>query len=355
MRAPRSLSTISGCSELITWLGGEFPPEGTTFCPTNAALDTFAASAGYRGWRALFEAAQAQPDRWRPFLARVMSFHKTSAAVLPSSQVTAGRSGPFDSLSPARRGADGRVESWLSFSLDRSRSSGRLTLLTPSKQRVPVVGTDMVSVDGSVAVHAVGVVAMPPDTYTTVMRALRSDPALSQTASLLGAGGRPAEQAAGAGATFLAPTNAAWRAMRASGWMGGLTQSAVSGDTTLATAMTRYLTLAPTSDGSPALSRDDVIRAWRLAGSKALLSAPTGLVVGGEAQRLMFAYDEAGDKLYALGARNLAASPAMAGGAVGTRTLYAGTSTVLVSGDWVPLPLRSGVRRLDKVEPPAWW
>ena len=207
--------------------------------------------------------------------------------------------------------------------------------------------------------HSINAVVMPPDTYHTLLRALRSDTALSQTAAQLNLGAKAALGAAGTAATVVAPTNSAWLAMAAgptTGWLGGLATATVKRTPALAAAIAKYLVLRVPGTGE-ALSRDQVIAAWRRAGSRSLLAATTDLVVDGEAQRVLLSYNEASDSLYVLGPRNLNSAPTIAAATAGAgaRTLYAGCSTVLVVDGFVPLPLKTGLPKFDTVAPPAWW
>lgn len=142
-------STISGCEALIAWLGGTFPPEGgTTFCPSNAALDAFARASGLRNWAALFAAAQANAAQWRPYLQRVVDYHQTSAAVLSLSVIATGSNGPYQTQAVAKRAADGAVLEYATWRVQRSGKK-TLTLITPSNQRATVTDVDVVNDPGA--------------------------------------------------------------------------------------------------------------------------------------------------------------------------------------------------------------
>lgn len=388
------------------------PPQ---LCPTNTAFNSFATASGFANWGALSAAAEAAPGLWRPYLQRLWDYHRLPDTQLSMASISSGKSGPYETALVLTRDADGNPLTRAALSAERTGTSARVVFVTPGKQRVTITGADVASIEGVVAVHAVGAVIMPPDTFHTLARALRGNtqlrmsvsaaarlrlcgaaaplgrrhlrlrrawlcacagssrltppsPSSAQATYMAGGAMRAAMNNAGTGGTVVAPLDTAWKGMRwptkppPPTWPGGATGSAISTSAPLKAALSQYLTVRvpargpELAGGFETLTRERLVALWQQAGGPGLMALPTALTVAGDQQQLYYTYDRAADKLYIVGGRNTASTPMMAGGELGARVLYAGTATLLTAGGAAaPLPLRTGVAKFDAQPLPPWY
>jgi hypothetical protein len=179
------------------------------FCPTNTALEAFARISGYRtGFADLIADAKARPAAWRAYLDRLLSYH-FAPEYMPADKLL-GRAGPIPTGLVTSRDAAGKPAE--SATLTAAVAAQKVSLLAAgSKVRVPVIGSNLYLTKGA-AVHAVGKVLMPPDTYATLAAALKADKRLLTTTRYAGLNLRSVAAKAGTWATVRGGRRARGRA-----------------------------------------------------------------------------------------------------------------------------------------------
>jgi uncharacterized surface protein with fasciclin (FAS1) repeats len=361
------LLLISYCDGVMKFLGFDMPQTGTTFCPTNSAFETFARASGFPKWQTLWDAAQADPNAWTPYLRRLMSYHILPNDVMPAFMVPTGLTGPYSTLlndadttssGSGGGGASSASDSAQTISLQRGlTATSAFAIVNDRKQRAAVVLRDIL-VDGATALHGVSSVLMPPATFHTINKALRSNAQLSQTATLLAGQMSTAVNRAGTWTTVIAPDNDSWKAMTftapAPKWTGNITAAALRSTALLKRSVANYLVMPLQSINATVTSRK-LVEASALTGSNGnMVALASSLVIDDAPQMAYVKLDAASNQLYVVGARNANAAPYMAAALLSNVTMYAGASTIIVSRGYLPLPSKTGVAKFDARLLSAW-
>lgn len=356
-------TAVTACSSLTEWIAGAgtFPQPGTTFCPTDKAFDDFAKDTGYRDWDQMWGVMQANPDAWRPFARRVMSY-SSLAAEMPSSafpdkdsdyttRLAAGRG--------ARSGGGGAGSGGTFYETLRVdakvKSKGtnlRIRASARGTGRAKVVVEDMIQQQGAV-VHAVDSVVMPSNTYHNLKKAFKKTKGLKHTYRSMKKHMKSMLKDPTTWTTIFAPTDDAWKGLKfpkpTPAWAGNITYKAVKKNKGLERSLMQYAYVQlPQEDVKEVLTWDNMLDAWKLTAGPNYVGVRTILTAAGQQQITNYLYDGSSDSIYLVGGRNFVAEPYMAGGAVSKDVIYAGASTILTISSF-PLPEGTGVFKYDQL------
>lgn len=351
---------LTQCKAVAEWTGvgvdgnGTFPAPGTTFCPLPKAFEKFAKDAGYKTWQEVFNLAQANPAAWRPFLERIMRYSRT-AAYIPAALVPKGAS-TVETLLVQSLDQNGDPDVMAPLNLERGGDKGKLKISfvrtgasNKGKTKAQVQEADLLKTEDAV-VHGVDRVVMPPDTYISLYEALKAMKGMKTTGRHMRRLYEKEVKDPSTWATLVAPTDEAWKGMDFKkpypAWTGNVTAKEVRRNKNLGRAMMQYSFIKlPHGDMNVTLDHNRMFQIWRMAAAQNFVSLPTGLTVGKEQQMSYYTYDYGTDKMYIVGHRNFEAEHKgadtrayVAGGELQPRTVYAGCSTIVFTGGFVPLP-----------------